>query len=140
MNQLVLNQQPQPQLHAVQQVSDLTIQQTTQRLEVTVNELYFGVTETTQSLTITQPTHPQLEVYVNQSALELFPEAIIYQNFGAGVADQDTILGTGNHHDPYRAPDMLRVSRRLSEFDTQTARHEARDNLGLNIIDGGTFQ
>lgn len=59
---------------------------------------------------------------------------------GSGAfADQDTIVGTGSFSDPFSAPDMLRISQRLAEFDTADAKTEARENLGLNVIDGGSF-
>ena len=138
MSTLTINQPPRPVLESAIQTSEIGITQSVQQLDVTVNEHTSSITETVMQLNVTQNT-PSLDVYFTTAALELFPDSIVYQNFGAGVADQDTILGTGNNHDPYRAPDMLRITRRLSEFDTQTARHEARDNLGLNIIDGGTF-
>ena len=138
MSHLTINQSPNPQLHVAQQTAEVGITLSVQQLDVTLAEHTSDITESVMRLDVTH-TRPELDLYFTKAALELFPEAIVYQNFGAGVADQDTILGTGNTHDPYRAPDMLRITRRLSEFDTQTARHEARDNLGLNIIDGGTF-
>lgn len=35
--------------------------------------------------------------------------------------------------------DDLKITARLAEFDTEQAKYDARENLGLNIIDGGTF-
>lgn len=41
--------------------------------------------------------------------------------------------------DKARIDDALMVTARLSEFDTEQKKQEARESLGLNIIDGGTF-
>lgn len=99
---------------------------------------------------VEEPTHleitetpTQLELRHEQIALEIAenPQVTINNFGGAGVVTDDvTIEGVGLPADPLRTTDdVLLASRRLSEFDTQTAKNEARDNLGLNILDGGTF-
>jgi hypothetical protein len=111
----------------------LDVHKTIQEIEVTLTESGLEVEEVSQDLEIQQ---------AGKSVVELFPNAMLIQQFFSGegaVADQDTIVGLGTAASPLNAPDMLRISQRLGEFDTQTAKNEARDNLGLNIIDGGTF-
>ena len=99
---------------------------------------------------IERPTHleitevpVQLELVQRINEIEILENAqVTINNFGGAsvIADDLTIEGVGTTADPLRTTaDVLLASRRLSEFDTQTAKNEARDNLGLNIINGGTF-
>lgn len=98
--------------------------------------------ETPTHLEITE-VPVQLELVQNVNEIEILENAQVSVNYfgGAGVDTDDlTIEGVGTTADPLRTTaDVLLASRRLSEFDTQTAKNEARDNLGLNILDAGSF-
>ena len=131
--------------------SQVEVFEDTSKIDITVEESTVDVHKTIQEVEITQ-TESSLEIHevsqdleihqAGNNVVELFPNAMLVQQFFSGegaVADQDTIVGLGTQASPLNAPDMLRISQRLSEFTTQTAKNEARDNIGLNIIDGGTF-
>lgn len=131
--------------------SQVEVFEDTSKIDITVEESTVDMHKTIQEVEITQ-TESSLEVeevsqdleiqQAGNNVVELFPNAMLVQQFFSGegaVADQDTIVGLGTQASPLNAPDMLRISQRLGEFTTQTAKNEARDNIGLNIIDGGTF-
>lgn len=54
---------------------------------------------------------------------------------GAAVLDHGSLAGLSDddHHQ------YLKILARFAELDTEQAKTEARQNLGLQIIDGGTF-
>lgn len=129
----------------------LEITEETSALQVQVQESSLDVSQTVQELTIQQVGNELVvdetsqELVISEegaSELEITPNALVIQRFFDGegaVADQDTILGDGTQFDPLNAPDMLRISLKLGEFSTASDKIEARDNLGLNVIDGGQF-
>ena len=127
----------------------LNVQHHVQQLEIIQTELGPTLTEVFAKLEIKSVPGTRLEVYSEELELEVIQHALTINKFyeGGSLADQDTILGEGVQGDPFRvaedittqALNALQIAFRLSEFDTQTAKNEARDNLGLNIIDGGTF-
>lgn len=55
--------------------------------------------------------------------------------FPGGASDHGSLTGLlDNDH-----PQYLQTAARLAEFDTEQAKIEARQSLGLQIIDCGTF-
>ena len=84
-------------------------------------------TETIQVITVPADTTQIVEAGVNEtvSVVERFAEII-------SVAEQGP---PGPSNDPL----ALHISQRLAEFDTQQSKTEARVNLELEYIDGGTF-
>lgn len=119
-------------LQIVEETYDLQTNTVNVTLEIVGHANNFDIIEVTNQLTVVE----------GDSTLELVPEAFVLNRTFSGegaVADQDTIVGDGTQFDPLRAPDMLRVSLKLGEFSTAAEKQEAITNLGLHIIDGGTF-
>lgn len=140
MSTLEIHTEPN-ELAVVSTTQELTAFETVQELSIQLDENELTVSETIQQLDIINDA-PTLDLTVNQSTLEGVLDALTINQYFSGegaVADQDTILGLGTTASPLEAPDMLRITQRLAEFNTAPAKIEARDNLGLNVIDGGTF-
>lgn len=62
-------------------------------------------------------------------------ETLVQNVFPGGATDHGSLTGLlDNDH-----PQYLQTAARLAEFDTEQAKIEARQSLGLQVIDGGTF-
>lgn len=91
-----------------------------------------------------------LHVVKEEPSLEVVPNALTINQLFSGegaVADGTTITGDGTSADPLSvAPSIVdqalgsfQIVNNLSEIPTEVDRKAAQQNLGLHIIDGGTF-
>lgn len=134
-------------------MSSVAVTKQVQEINVVKNVTEISLLQTDTGVEIDQVIHelsvnPEVQqVTIMESPLEVTVAAGVPGPQGppgpAGslddlLVDGDTILGDGVNS-PLSAPDMLRISKRLAEFETAAEREEAVTNLGLHIIDGGTF-
>lgn len=71
---------------------------------------------------------------ITPAASEIFYDTTLSRFFGG-----DGVTVGGIPITSIDSGELLYVSARLAEFDTPTAKQEARSNLGLEQIDAGTF-
>lgn len=148
MSSLTINEVNYP-VSLTTQATELATNAVTQSLTVQNTEVELSANEYVQSLSVRDVGQSELEISVTQLGLEIIPDAVTINQYysGGAHADGTTIDGDGSVGDPFRIDSgvladidgKLTISERLGEFVTQAAKDEAVLNLGLNVIDGGTF-
>lgn len=135
------------------------ISENSNELTVEINQNTVEISNESSELTVNVLT-PDLNITVDVATLSVIdivhslaivsPSTIINQYFnGVGVvSDESTIEGNGTELYPLkvnqelatRALNSFQVATLFSEISTQLERESAQQNLGLHIIDGGTFE
>lgn len=130
---------------------DLTLEEVRLRLDVQVGGMNVQPQEEIIFAVDLQPdATPVLELVKTVNELDIQPECTPINQYYSGegaASDGTTITGDGTSGDPLSvisaiadgALNAFQVPLLFSEIQTQTERLDAQQNLGLHIIDGGTF-
>lgn len=135
-------------------MSSVAVQDTPHSVRVVDNTIALSIYETEYGIEINEVVH-QVNVTTSAANEVTIADPTLQLQISAGVpgpqgptgpagtledllVDGNTIEGDGVDT-PLSVTGMLQISQRLAEFNTVPAKEEAVTNLGLHIIDGGTF-